>query len=190
MAKVREPPHVAQANAEAHLGQHVLNLGIPGWPVPIVDFVGIRIEREVRLRLTLGQPCAILVGIQRRFLRLGNKYREKKKPTSTYKLNFSNVIIKRDETLVSRGFECVSSVWKGPTKYLKNVFYTITFYIHLSLKHVWAGGLSPPTQCLPCDKKKTLQLKSHSIYNKKEGGGGMGGCVGLEAHLKYRLCSR
>lgn len=35
VAKVWEPPHIPKTHAESHLGQHVLDFGVPRWPVLI-----------------------------------------------------------------------------------------------------------------------------------------------------------
>lgn len=72
MAKVGEPPHIPEAHAEPHLGQHILDLGVPRWAVCVARLCSVQTGHscELSLRLTLAQPGSVLQAVQRRFLRL------------------------------------------------------------------------------------------------------------------------
>ena len=71
MTQVREPPDVPQAYAEAHLGQDILQLGVPGWTVlPLSPATSHLARPKLGLHLALVQPVALLrvVGGQWRLL--------------------------------------------------------------------------------------------------------------------------
>lgn len=72
VAEVWEPPHVAQAHAEAHLCQHVLEFRVPCWPILVVCLSSIWTGRrcKLRFRLAVTQPVSLLVQGQWRLLRL------------------------------------------------------------------------------------------------------------------------
>lgn len=72
VAKVWEPPHVAEAHAEPHLCQHILDLGVPCRSVgnARLDSIATVPGCKPSYRLTLTQPGSVLVTVQWRFFRL------------------------------------------------------------------------------------------------------------------------
>lgn len=79
VAEVRKPPDVAQADAESHLGQHVLDLRVPRWTVLIgrLGSVSAGGSGQLAFRPALCQPAAALRAVERWFLSLGgNKDQE------------------------------------------------------------------------------------------------------------------
>lgn len=68
VAEVWEPPHIPQAHTEPHLGQHVLELRVPGWPVSISCADSIWTGGKLSLRLALTQPVSSFIAGQGRLL--------------------------------------------------------------------------------------------------------------------------
>lgn len=71
MAKVWEPPHVTKTHAESHLSQHVLDFGVPRWPVVIVarlGSVGSVRGGQLSLGAALAKPGPLLKTVQGRLL--------------------------------------------------------------------------------------------------------------------------
>lgn len=77
VAKVRESPHVPETHAESHLSQHILDFGVPRWPVVVI--VGrpgcIRAVSggQLSFRAALTEPGSVLQTVQRRLLILGTQ---------------------------------------------------------------------------------------------------------------------
>lgn len=74
VAEVRESPHVPETHAESHLSQHVLDFGVPRWPVVVDGRVcGVRAAHGGQLGLgaALSEPGSVLEAVQRRLLVLG-----------------------------------------------------------------------------------------------------------------------
>lgn len=71
VAKVRESPHVPKTHAESHLCQHVLDLGVPCWPVVVIgrlSCAGAVRGGQLSLGAALAKPGSVLETVQRRLL--------------------------------------------------------------------------------------------------------------------------
>lgn len=80
VAEVRKPPDVAQADAESHLGQHILDLWVPRWTVLIGRLGSVSVAGSGQLAFgpALCQPAAALRAVQWCFLSLGANKGKKK----------------------------------------------------------------------------------------------------------------
>ena len=81
VAKVRKPPHVPKANAESHLGQHILDLRVPRRPVlgRCLRSLWTAQGCERTLRLALAEPGSLLNAAQWGFLSLAIEERKNDK---------------------------------------------------------------------------------------------------------------
>lgn len=71
MAKVWEPPHVPKTHAESHLSQHVLDFGVPRWPLVVaarLGRVGSVHGGQLSLGAALAKPGSVLQTVQGRLL--------------------------------------------------------------------------------------------------------------------------
>ncbi len=74
VAEIGEPPDIAQANAKAHLGEHVLQLTVPRWPAVLLPIGTCRpffiCRHQSRAWSILSRYAAIFINGQRHLLHL------------------------------------------------------------------------------------------------------------------------
>lgn len=72
VAKVWKSPYISKAHAKSHLCQHILDFGVPCWPVfigclnSICNVCGCKLS----FRTAIAKPGSVLTAVQRRFLHL------------------------------------------------------------------------------------------------------------------------
>lgn len=100
VAKVRESPYISKAHAESHLCQHILDFGVPCWPVIIgcLNSICHVCGCKLSFRPAIAKPDSVLTAVQWRFLHLIVNKKEWK--SWKWKNSYWQEVFRLDQTLI------------------------------------------------------------------------------------------